>query len=80
MCYDQSMESTIKQAVAALEQLPEDRQAELAAAVVALAAAPAHRYSDAENAAIDEGLADAEAGRFVTEEELQATLARFKTV
>lgn len=74
------MESTVEKAVAALRQLPAERQEELAAAVVAIATLPSRPYSSAEQAAIDEGLADAEAGRFVSDDDLRATWARFKAV
>lgn len=74
------MENTLEKAVAALRSLPPERQEELAAAVVAAANAQVRPYTVAENAAIDEGLADADAGRFVTDDQLAATFARFKAV
>lgn len=74
------MESTVEKAVAALRKLPAERQEELAAAVVAIATLPNRSYSPDEQTAIDEGLADADAGRFVTDDDLQATWARFKAV
>ncbi len=71
------MDGAVEKAVAALRSLPPERQEELAAAVIAVASAPSRPYSPEENAAIDEGLADAEAGRFVDDAELRRTLDRF---
>ena len=70
------MSVTLEDAIDLLRRLPPDRQAELAEAVVAVAAIP-WPYSPEDHAAIDEGLADAEAGRFVSEEDIRETLARF---
>lgn len=71
------MDGAIEKALAALRSLSADRQEELAAAVIAVAAAPARAYTAAENVALDEGLADADAGRFISDAELQRTLDRF---
>lgn len=73
------MEDMLEKAITALRVLPPERREELASAVVAAAGAPGPTYTDAEHAAIDEGLADADAGRFVSDDVLAATFARFKT-
>lgn len=70
------MSETLEDAIALLRRMPPDRQAELAEAVMAVAAAP-RTYSAQEHAAIDEGLADAEAGRFASDKDFRETLARF---
>ena len=74
------MITKFEQALAALRKLPEDRQDELAEALTLAAQMPVKSYTDAENVAIDEGVADADAGRFITDDELQATFARFRIV
>ena len=74
------MTTKLDHAYEVLSKLPADRRDELADAMVQMAQTPAHTYTPAQNAAVDEGLADANAGRFVSDEELQATFARFRSV
>ena len=74
------MSTKLDQAVDAIRKLPTERQDELAETLVMVAQMPASTYTTAQRAAIDEGIADAASGRFVTDEELQATFARFRTV
>lgn len=71
------MNQRLKHALTALERLPAERQDELAAALEVLAAAPLP-HSPGLLDAIDEGLADAEAGRFASGEEVSAFFARMR--
>jgi len=78
MRYIPRMQSLVEQAVAALRALPPERQNELAEAVLQAAANWTPRAYTAEQlAAIDQGLADADAGRFVSDDELAKTMALF---
>jgi len=70
------MSATLEDAIALIRRMPPDRQAELAEAVMAVAAAP-HAYSAQEHVATNEGLVDAEAGRVVSDADFRETLARF---
>ncbi len=70
------MTTKLAQAVEALQSLPQERQDELAEILTDIAM-PTIQYTADEKAAIAEGQADAEAGRFVSDTELQATFARF---
>lgn len=72
------MTSKLEQAITALSNLPVDRQEELAAVIID-AAVPTIEWSDELRAAVDEGLADAEAGRFADPAKVEATFARFRT-
>ena len=65
-------------AIAAVRDLPEQRQDELADAILAAADVSEQSYTPAQLQAIDEGLADAEAGRFASEEDVERLFARFR--
>ena len=63
------MTTIVDKAIDALRSLPEDRQRELAKSVIA-AAEDTEELTAAEQAAVDEGLAQAKAGEFVSDEEV----------
>lgn len=63
------MTTIVDKAIDALRSLPEDRQRELAESVIA-AAEDTEELTAAEQAAVDEGLAQAKAGEFVSDEEV----------
>ena len=65
-------------AIAAVRDLPESRQDELADAILAAANTADRNYTSAQLQAIDEGLADAEAGRFASDEDVERLFARFR--
>ena len=66
-------------AIAAVRDLPEARQDELADAILAAANTADRSYTPAQLQAIDEGIADAEAGRFASEEDVERLFARFRS-
>ena len=73
------MTKLMEQAIAAIRRLPDRRQDELAEALIlASAEAPVEGYSAEQLAAIDEGLADADAGRFASDEEVAQRFARYR--
>jgi len=72
------MTTIVEKAIDALRSLPEDRQRELAEIVIAEAEEP-EQLTPAEQAAVDEGLAQAKAGEFATEEEVEAAFARLRS-
>lgn len=65
-------------AIAAVRDLPESRQDELADAILAAANTADRNYTSAQLQAIDEGLADADAGRFASDEDVERLFARFR--
>ena len=72
------MTKLMEKAIQALRGLPADRQDEIAEAMLAVAQTPAVEYSAAQLAAIDEGIADADAGRFAPDEDVRRLFARFR--
>ena len=72
------MTKLLDQAIEAVRRLPEERQNELAEALAAAASSEPRKYTDAQLEAIDEGIADANAGRFVSDSELSAFLAKYR--
>jgi hypothetical protein len=72
------MTKLLEQAIAKLRELPEEQQDALAVALLAVAEAPATDVplDDATRAAIHEGLAQAERGEFVPDEEIEALWKR----
>lgn len=76
------MTKLLEEAVAKLSQLPKGRQDELARMLIDVAASDLHPYqlTDAEHAAVEEGLAQAERGEFATDEETAAMWRRFGLV
>ncbi len=73
------MSSKLEQALDALRKLPEERQDELAEALYLGAQTTTENHTAAQLAAIDEGIADAEAGRFASDQEVAVLLARFRS-
>ena len=72
------MTKMMEKAIKAIRGLPEDRQDELAEAMLAVAEMPAGGYSAEQLAAIDEGIADAQAGRFASDEDVERLFARYR--
>ena len=68
----------MEKAIQAIRRLPADRQDELAEAMLAAAETPPVEYSAEQLAAIDEGMADADAGRFASDEDVKSLFARFR--
>ena len=61
-----------------LRRLPQERQNEWAALIVETEHDALSSHTAQQLAAIDEGIADAKAGRFVSDAEVQALFARFR--
>ncbi len=72
------MNKLMEKAIEALTRLPEDRQEELAEYILSVSEEPAV-LTDDEKAAIDEGMADLKAGRFASDEEVEATFKRLRS-
>lgn len=74
------MTELLERAVAKLRSLSSARQDEIASMLLLLAEQDADRYavSDADMARIRQGLAEADAGRFMSEEEVSALFRRFR--
>ena len=66
-------------AIAAVRDLPEERQDELADAILAAADVSDRSYTPEQLRAIDEGIADADAGRFASDEDVERLFARFRS-
>ena len=71
------MTEKLDQAIAAVRRLPPERQDEIAELLEAVATEAAG-YAPDQLFAIDEGLADAEAGRFADASDIEAIFARFR--
>ena len=72
------MTMKLDQAFDKLRQLPQERQDEWAELISEAEYDAPTSYSADQLAAIDEGIADAKAGRFASDEEMQALFARFR--
>ena len=72
------MTKLMDKAIEAVSKLPEDRQDALAEALLNLADRSVYELSAAEREAVEEGLADVEAGRVIGEEEITALFTRFR--
>lgn len=66
----------LERAIDAVRRLSEERQDEIAEGLEIAAQAAHHTYTEEQIGKIRQGIADADAGRFVTEEELSESLAR----
>ncbi len=69
----------MEKAIKALKGLPEDRQEELAGYILHAVEEPIMKLTDAERAAVQEGLAAADAGDFATDEEIEAISGRLRS-
>ncbi len=72
------MTMKLDQAFDKLRQLPQERQDEWAELISEAELDAPTSYTADQLAAIDEGIADAKAGRFASDEEVQALFARFR--
>lgn len=74
------MTQLLRQAVATVSTLPDDRQDELARILLQLAGLepPPYPLSPEEDADLDASIAEAEKGEFATNEEVTAVWARFR--
>lgn len=72
------MTKLLEEAIEAIRKLPEERQNELAEFLVAATKEEGRGYSQKQIEAIDSGLADAEAGRFATDEEISSLLSKYR--
>jgi len=73
------MTSLLKLAIEKLEKLSPERQDELARMLLDAADSEIYVLSKAERAAVEEGLADVRAGRFASDEEVEAIFARHRS-
>ena len=73
------MTSLMKKAIAAVRRLPEDRQNEVAELMLAASDESVHKLTPDEQKAVDEGLADAEAGRFVSDAAVGALFSKYRS-
>ena len=73
------MTKLLEQAIKAIRRLPAKRQDELAAAMLEVTKPSPGGYTEAQLAAIDEGIADADAGRFVSDEDIERFFARYRS-
>ena len=73
------MTKLLEQAIEALRKLPPQRQDELAEVITMVAGEQATQHTEAQLATIDEGIADADAGRFVSDIEVSALFAKYRS-
>jgi len=69
----------MEKAIAAIRRLPEDRQDELAEMLLAASDDTEYTLTPDEQAAVDEGLAQAEAGRFVSDAVVGALVSKHRS-
>lgn len=75
------MTTKLEKAIEIVRKLPAERQDEVADVIEMVAAQESTRpFTAEENRAIDEGLADANAGRFATDEEVEELFLRLRSV
>ena len=72
------MTSLLKLAIEKLKKLSAERQDELARMLLDAADDEIYVLSPAERAAVEEGLADVEAGRYASDEEVEEIFARHR--
>jgi predicted transcriptional regulator len=72
------MTKQLEQAFEAVRKLPAERQNELAEALEAAADMAPRSYTNDQLAALDEGIADADAGRFVSDTDLAKLFAKYR--
>ena len=73
------MSTKLNQAIDTLRRLPQERQDEWAALIVEAENDGPASYTAGQLATIDDGKADAKAGRFASDEEVRALFDRFRT-
>jgi len=71
------MTTSLEQAIAKAKTLPAERQEEIAAAVEYMAAPP-REFTPEQKEKIERGLAQADRGEFVPEEQVEAFFNRFR--
>lgn len=67
-------------AIEAVRRLPSERQDDLARMTLEASQETPYVLTDEERAAVEEGLADAKAGRFASDESIRAIFAKHRTV
>ncbi len=73
------MSTKLEDAVATIKTLPADSQARVFDLIAHEAAqADAYILTEADHLAIDEGIADADAGRFASAEDIETLFSRFR--
>jgi predicted transcriptional regulator len=72
------MTKLLEQAIAAVRKLPPERQDEIAEILFSLSSDVPLQVTEGERIAIETGLADADAGRFASEEDVSALFARHR--
>jgi predicted transcriptional regulator len=72
------MTTLLDKAIEAIRRLPAERQDELAQAILEASEPSSDGYSADQLAAIDEGIADADAGRFMSDHDLEQFFARYR--
>lgn len=74
------MITRLEKAFDAVRKLPPERQEEIAAVIETAVDEPSYVFTPDEMKKIEEGIADADAGRFATDEEVEEVFARFGRV
>jgi hypothetical protein len=74
------MTKLLDQAIEVVRQLPEDHQDELAQGLIQAAESKRRTLNQAQLDSIDRGIADANAGRFASNEEVEALRAKYRPV
>ena len=69
----------MEKAIAALRRLPEDRQDELAEMLLSASDGAVYTLTPEERAAVEEGLAEAKAGNFVSDATMSALFSKHRS-
>ncbi len=76
--YNATMTKLMQKALDALNRLPEDKQDEIAEYILSISDEPV-RLTEEERTAVKRGRADVKAGRFASDEEVEATFKRLRS-
>ena len=72
------MTKLLEKAIAAVRKLAPERQDEVASMILSVSCEAPEALTADELRAVEAGLADADAGRFATDEEVEALFAKFR--
>jgi len=72
------MTKLLEEAIAAVRKLPEQRQDELAEVLRAASETRANAHTKEQRDAIEAGIADADAGRFASDDEVAALFSKYR--